>query len=77
MNYTGIIIGFITFIVIGLFHPLVIKGEYYHPATNALWFYAPSGNASCKTTWFNQANAGRYKNHCFYEPSKGTCKELH
>ena len=29
MNYTGIIIGFITFIVIGLFHPLVIKGEYY------------------------------------------------
>jgi N-acetylmuramoyl-L-alanine amidase len=55
----------------------VIKGEYYHPATNALWFYAPSGNASCKTTWFNQANAGRYKNHCFYEPSKGTCKELH
>lgn len=55
----------------------VIKGEYYHPATNALWFYAPSGDVSCKTTWFNQANSGRYKNHCFYEPSKGTCKELH
>lgn len=25
----GLAIGFITFIVIGLFHPLVIKGEYY------------------------------------------------
>jgi hypothetical protein len=26
---TGIIIGAITFLIIGLFHPLVIKGEYY------------------------------------------------
>lgn len=55
----------------------VIRGEYFHPATNALWFYSPSGSTACKTTWFNQANAGRYKNHCFYEPAKGTCKELH
>jgi len=28
-NPTGIIIGLITFAAIGLFHPLVIKGEYY------------------------------------------------
>jgi hypothetical protein len=28
-NLSGIIIGLITFLVIGLFHPLVIKGEYY------------------------------------------------
>ena len=28
-NLTGIIIGAATFITIGLFHPLVIKGEYY------------------------------------------------
>jgi branched-subunit amino acid transport protein len=28
-NLTGIIIGLVTFLVIGLFHPLVIKGEYY------------------------------------------------
>ena len=28
-NFTGIIIGIITFVIIGLFHPLVIKGEYY------------------------------------------------
>ena len=28
-NLTGVIIGLITFIIIGLFHPLVIKGEYY------------------------------------------------
>lgn len=29
MNITGLIIGVITFILIGLYHPLVIKGEYY------------------------------------------------
>jgi len=28
-NLTGIIIGLMTFLIIGLFHPLVIKGEYY------------------------------------------------
>jgi len=28
-HLTGILIGLITFLVIGLFHPLVIKGEYY------------------------------------------------
>lgn len=28
-NYTGLIIGLSTFLIIGLFHPLVIKGEYY------------------------------------------------
>ncbi len=29
MNYTGLIIGVATFLCIGLFHPLVIKAEYY------------------------------------------------
>lgn len=55
----------------------VLKGEYYHPATNALYFYAPKTNEKCKKIWFNQNYAGRYKNHCFYEPNKGICKELH
>jgi len=29
LNYYGIALGAISFIIIGLFHPLVIKGEYY------------------------------------------------
>ena len=29
MNFDGIIIGLISFLIIGLFHPIVIKGEYY------------------------------------------------
>jgi hypothetical protein len=28
-NLTGVVIGLCTFLIIGLFHPLVIKGEYY------------------------------------------------
>ena len=29
MNYTGIIVGLATFLIIGIFHPIVIKAEYY------------------------------------------------
>ncbi len=44
----------------------VIKGERFHPATYALWFYASEGN--CKSKWYDQWNAGKYKSHCFYAP---------
>ena len=55
----------------------VLKGEYYYPATNALWFYAPSGKNDCKSKWFNQRNTGRYKSHCFYKPDPNVCSELY
>ena len=55
----------------------VIRGEYYYPATNALWFYAPPEGTTCKRTWWDQSLSGRYKNHCFYKPDKGVCKEIH
>ena len=29
MNYSGLLVGGATFLLIGIFHPLVIKGEYY------------------------------------------------
>ena len=29
MNFTGLLVGLSTFIIIGVFHPLVIKAEYY------------------------------------------------
>lgn len=53
-----------------------LKGEYYHPATHSLWFYAPGKN-SCTSTWYNQPLAGKYKNHCFYKPQSGDCQELY
>lgn len=55
----------------------VLKGEYYYPATNALYFYSPSKSSSCKSSWYSENLAGRYKNHCFYEPDPGICNELH
>ena len=55
----------------------VIRGEYYHPATNALWFYAPTAGVSCTSTWWDQQLAGKYKGHCFYRPDKGVCKKIH
>lgn len=29
MNFEGLVIGICTFLIIGLFHPIVIKAEYY------------------------------------------------
>lgn len=53
----------------------VIRGDYFYPATNALWFYA--SNNTCKSTWYDQIYAGKYKSHCFYKPMAGICRELH
>ncbi len=55
----------------------IIKGEYYYPATNSLWFYAPKINEECKVIWYEQDIAGRYKNHCFYKPDIGICAQIH
>ena len=55
----------------------VLRGEYYYPATNSLWFYAPSVGSSCSGSWWEQSLAGRYKNHCFYKPDPGVCREIH
>ena len=44
MNYMGILIGLATFLIIGLFHPLVIKGEYYF-GTKCWWAFLVAGIA--------------------------------
>lgn len=38
MNFTGIIVGLATFVIIGLFHPIVIKAE-YHFGTRCWWVF--------------------------------------
>ena len=54
-----------------------IDGERFWPATHALWFYAPSKSQECKTKFYSQPYAGKYKNHCFYVPQENTCTELY
>ena len=55
----------------------ILRGEYYHPATNALWFYNPGSNKPCPSLWYDQQNSGKYKNHCFYIPYPGVCRQIH
>jgi hypothetical protein len=42
LHFVGIIIGVATFFIIGLFHPLVIKGEYYF-GVGCWWAFALVG----------------------------------
>jgi len=44
MNFTGIIIGVASFLCIGLFHPIVIKAEYYL-GTRCWWMFLLLGVA--------------------------------
>ena len=46
MNFTGIIVGLATFLVIGIFHPIVIKAEYYL-GTKCWWVFLVAGIVFC------------------------------
>ena len=41
-NLLGLAIGVFTFIIIGLFHPLIVKSEYYH-GTKIWWIFLIMG----------------------------------
>jgi len=42
LDYMGLVIGAATFLVIGLFHPLVIKAEYYW-GVGSWWLFLVAG----------------------------------
>ena len=42
LHFTGFIIGIATFVIIGIFHPFVIKGEYYF-GVSVWWLFLISG----------------------------------
>jgi hypothetical protein len=44
-NLTGLVIGLGTFLIIGLFHPLVIRGEYYF-GVRIWWAFLAAGLAA-------------------------------
>ena len=46
MNFTGIIVGLATFLIIGLFHPIVIKAECYL-GTRCWWMFVVAGFVFC------------------------------
>lgn len=38
LNFSGLIVGLGTFLIIGIFHPLVIKGYYWYGLRCRMWF---------------------------------------
>lgn len=54
-----------------------LNGETFYPARRALWFYSPKKNKNCNETFYEQKLAGKYKSHCFYEPSEKDCSSLY
>lgn len=51
MNFAGIILGASAFVIIGLFHPIVIKAEYYL-SKRCWWMFALVGLAFCVAALF-------------------------
>ncbi|MCM1311805.1 MAG: DUF4491 family protein [Bacteroides sp.] len=51
MHYEGLLIGVSTFIIIGLFHPIVIKCEYY-TGTRFWWVFLVFGLVSAAAALF-------------------------
>ncbi len=51
MNLTGLIIGISSFLMIGLFHPIVIKAE-YHFGTGCWWVFLVVGLAAAAASLF-------------------------
>ncbi len=62
IHFTGIVIAFCTFLIIGLCHPLVIKQEYY-TGTKYWWIYLVIGIicigiAFIAPNWFSNESVG-------------------
>lgn len=51
MNWSGIILGLSAFAIIGVFHPIVIKAEYYL-GKRCWWMFAIAGTGFCIASLF-------------------------
>lgn len=51
MNFAGIILGISAFLIIGLFHPVVIKAEYFF-GKKCWWIFALAGIGFCVAALF-------------------------
>ncbi|KIL40843.1 cell wall hydrolase [Gordoniibacillus kamchatkensis] len=52
-----------------------INGEWHWPARFSLWYFRPPG--ACPPVWYNQPHVGRYKKHCFYQPTAKECENVY
>jgi N-acetylmuramoyl-L-alanine amidase len=54
----------------------VINGERLWPAKFSLWYFRPASGV-CPERWYNQPKVGKFKKHCFYEPTAETCAHIY
>lgn len=52
-----------------------IAGERIWPSKFSLWYFRPPGD--CPQTWYNQPFVGRFKRHCFYQPTGEECENIY
>ncbi|MEC0245129.1 cell wall hydrolase [Paenibacillus chitinolyticus] len=57
-----------------------VNGERNWPGKFSLWYFRPGtfeNPGPCPPTWYNQPLAGRWKKHCFYEPTGEECENIY
>jgi len=69
-NIEGIVLGLATFLCIGMFHPIVIKAEYYF-GTRCWWAFASTGIAAIVLSLFTESTyasviSGVFAFSCFW-----------
>ena len=52
-NFEGLAVGLATFLIIGVFHPIVIKSEYYF-GVRCWWCFLIAGIALCVASIFTE-----------------------
>lgn len=52
-----------------------VRGERLWPSKFSLWYFRPEGD--CPPTWYDQPLVGRFKLHCFYEPTGEECEAIY
>lgn len=55
-NFEGLAVGLATFLIIGVFHPIVIKSEYYF-GVRCWWCFLIAGIALCVASIFTEGVA--------------------
>lgn len=52
-----------------------VSGYRHWPGKYSLWYFKPPGD--CPADWYGQPFVGRYKHHCFYQPTGATCEHIY
>jgi len=57
-----------------------VNGERNWPGEFSLWYFRPGSFENpgpCPPTWYNQPLVGRWKKHCFYQPTVKECENVY